>query len=270
MISHLAGRAKAWASAEWSRSSVICETVADFQTALTKTFDPVCSSREKAQELSSIRQGNDSVCDYAIHFRTLAAESGWNNTALYDVFLKGLSPDIQDLLVPLDLPTSLDELIALAIRTDNRRNQLRKQWVERRGEYHGATVTPETRWPTSPRALPDNATSRNEEEPMQLGRTRLTPEERQRRRQEGRCFYCGESGHLVSACPVKKTRGVSSNQVSKTAVRILTKVKLDSQYDVEAMIDSGADESLMDWNLAQKLHLECEPLARPEPSELAP
>ena len=159
MISHLAGRAKTWASAEWSRNSMICETVAGFQTALTKTFDPVCSSREKAQELSSIRQGNDSVCDYAIHFRTLAAESGWNNTALYDVFLKGLSSDIQDLLVPLDLPTSLDALIALAIRTDNRRNQLRKQRVERRGEHNRDTAMPETRWPTSLRSLPENAMS---------------------------------------------------------------------------------------------------------------
>ena len=125
MISHLSGRAKAWASAEWSRNSSICETVAGFQTALTKTFDPVCSNREKAQELSSIRQGNDSVCDYAIHFRTLAAESGWNNTALYDIFLKGLSSDLQDLLVPLDLPTSLDALIALAICTDKMGRLLR-------------------------------------------------------------------------------------------------------------------------------------------------
>ena len=72
-------------------------------------------------------QGKDFVCDYAIHFRTLAAESGWNNTALYDIFLKGLSADIQDLLVSLDLPTSLDALITLAIRTDNRQTQLHKQ-----------------------------------------------------------------------------------------------------------------------------------------------
>lgn len=119
MISHLTSRAKAWASAEWGRGSTICDTLTGFQEALTRTFDPVSSSREKAQELSHLRQSKDLVCDYAIHFRTLAAESGWNNTALYDVFLKGLNPSIQDLLVPLDLPTDHDALIALTVRMDN-------------------------------------------------------------------------------------------------------------------------------------------------------
>ena len=82
MISHLTGRAKAWASAEWSRSSTVCDTIMGFQATLTKTFDPVSSSREKVQELSTLKQGKDSVCDYTIQFRTLVAESGWNNTAV--------------------------------------------------------------------------------------------------------------------------------------------------------------------------------------------
>ena len=32
---------------------------------------------------------------------------------------------------------------------------------------------------------------------------------------------------------------------------------------MDVLIDSGADENLMDWNLAKKLHIDCEPLARP-------
>ena len=170
VISHLTGRAKAWASAEWSRNSAGCETIAGFQMVLTRTFDPVCSSREKAQELSTLRQGKDSVCDYAIHFRTLAAESGWNNAALYDVFLKGLSADIQDLLVPLDLPTSLDALIALAIRTDNRRTQLQKHREGKRGDRDRHAASQESRWPIPYRAPPENPQTHPDEEPMQLGR----------------------------------------------------------------------------------------------------
>lgn len=76
MISHLTGRAKAWVSAKWSRGSSVCNSLDDFQAVLKRTFDPVADNREKAQELSGLRQGRDSVCEYAIRFRTLAAESG--------------------------------------------------------------------------------------------------------------------------------------------------------------------------------------------------
>ena len=201
MISHLTGRAKAWASAEWGRGSKICDTLTGFQGALTKTFDPVSSSREKAQELSHLKQGKDSVCDYAIYFRTLAAESGWNNTALYDVFLKGLAPAIQDLLVPLDLPTDLDALIALTIRTDNRRLQLYQQRETKQKIPGGVTTTPDLRWPTAHRSPPDaqpHLHAAPQDEAMQLGRAQLTPEEHQRWQQEGRCFYCGGVDHLVA------------------------------------------------------------------------
>ena len=58
-ISHLTGRAKTWASAEWSRNTTVCDSLKDFEAALARTFDPVSSSREKAQELSHIRQGKD-------------------------------------------------------------------------------------------------------------------------------------------------------------------------------------------------------------------
>ena len=44
MISHLTGRAKTWAAAEWGRGSPVCLSLADFQAALTRTFDPVTMS----------------------------------------------------------------------------------------------------------------------------------------------------------------------------------------------------------------------------------
>lgn len=131
VISHLTGRAKAWASAEWGRGSPICSSLTDFQAALARTFNLVTTDWEKVQELSGLREGSGSVCNYAICFRTLAAESGWNSTALYDVFLKGLAAPIQDILVPLDLPPDLDSFIALAIRTDNMIGQLKRQWSGR-------------------------------------------------------------------------------------------------------------------------------------------
>lgn len=47
--------------------------------------------------------------------------------------------------------------------------------------------------------------------------------------------------------------------------RTLTKVKVTnhSVTNLDALIDSGADESLMDWGLAEELGTKSEPLAMP-------
>ena len=195
-------------------------------------------------------------------------ESGWNATALYDVFLKGLSAPIQDLLVPLDLPTDVDALIALAIQTDNRLVQLRKQ----RGggpavtERHSRPPPPSGQaYRRSPPEPQPYLRADHEEEPMQLGRARLTPEERRKRQLEGRCFYCGEIVHLVVSCPAKGSQAVSHVTASHHVPRTLTNVTIIHRTvsDREALIDSGADESLMSWGLAKELGVNSERLAEP-------
>ena len=172
----------------------MCASFKKFVGALRIVFDLVATDREKARELSRLQQGADSVCDYAIRFRTLATESRWNDTALYDVFLKGLSDPIQDLLVPLDLPPDLDSLISLTIRTDNRLQERKQQC----GSSSVSATTPDSSAAlgrTAPRRFPPEQCLRPSaeqlEEPMQLGRSRLSREEQQRRSQEGKCFYCG-------------------------------------------------------------------------------
>lgn len=267
MISHLAGRARAWATAEWGRGSPLCSSLQDFKAALRRTFDPVSTEREKARELSGLRQGQESVCDYTIRFRTLAAESGWKAVALYDVFLKGLAASVQERLLPLDLPPDLDSLIALAVRTDNRLQEFKaRQGGHQRLPDH-PQFTPSDPWsgPCSSSDQRRPSPLAGEEEPMQLGRAQLTSAECQRRLKEGRCFYCGEPGHLVAACPVKAARVKGQPATSGAAPRRLTSVQVTHKTTVikmEALIDSGADESLMDWRVAKRLGLKTETLAQ--------
>lgn len=40
-------------------------------------------------------------------------------------------------------------------------------------------------------------------EPMQLSCIRISADERERRRQQQLCFYCGQPGHVIHLCPVK-------------------------------------------------------------------
>ena len=130
------------------------------------------------------------MADYTLEFRTLAADSGWDDIALRSAYRRGLSEEIKDLLVR-DRPTSLNELATLAHQLDDR---LRKRRLERAQQREGPSrksptlrgenqyiKTPVT---TNPVSFP-SGTELNRptegEEPMQLGRARLTPDVRERR-----------------------------------------------------------------------------------------
>lgn len=207
IVSLLTGRARDWATAEWERQSPICATVQLFAAEFRKVFDIVTPGREAARGLFTISQGGRSAVDYSIDFRTLAAESDWNPASLFDAFYNGLSDRIKDELTTRDPPADLDSLVALAVRIDVR---LR----ERRRERARPPVTfPAHHSPPTARRLPppaEESAPRGQEEPMQLGRARLSPAERERRLRENHCLYCGQPGHFVSSCPVKDKAHQSS------------------------------------------------------------
>ncbi len=82
--------------------------------------DRSAQGTEAARALELLRQRESSVSSYSIVFRTLAASCGWNDKALWDHFLHGLAEHIKDEIYSLEIPSSLDGLIDLAIRVDNR------------------------------------------------------------------------------------------------------------------------------------------------------
>ncbi|KAK7913158.1 hypothetical protein WMY93_013369 [Mugilogobius chulae] len=268
IISYLSGRARAWATAEWDRRSTVCNSLPRFLKTFNQIFQTVTPGREAAKALVTLRQGRRSVLDYALEFRTLSADSGWNQLALVDAFFNGLSETIKDHLTPLDLPTELDALIALASKIDKRLNERERS---RSRQFSSLRVNFKERLPlsSSAPAMP----VLESEEPMQVGRTRLSPSERQRRMDEGRCIYCGQLGHFLASCPVKKDVGlttstalVSSTTVKNCTNRQLTKVQLTTpscSRSLPALIDSGADANFMDLSLAKELGLSLSLLSQP-------
>ena len=75
--------------------------------------------------LVSLRQGKRRVSDFGIQFRTLAADSGWNQSALIDPFLHGLGSSMKD--HSLDIHDDLDSLISLGIKIDKRLAEREKE-----------------------------------------------------------------------------------------------------------------------------------------------
>lgn len=196
IITLLADKALSWASAVWESQDVCCGTYALFVEEFKRVFDHPVSGRESSRQLLTLKQGSRSTADFAIEFRTIASSSGWNDEALMACFQGGLSGPILDELVTREPATDLESLITMAIRLDNR---LRERESTRR-----RTSPPRfsgNRQPYPARISSPSSEKLEPPEDMQLGRSRLSPAERDRRMRENRCLYCGASGHFRLLCP---------------------------------------------------------------------
>ncbi len=191
VLTLLSGRAALWGTAVWENRHPCCSSFHSLSQEMRRVFDRALVGREAARMLADLRQGEQSVSDYSIQFRTLAAECEWNEKAQWDMFLHGLADRIQQEIDVVELPLGLDELVDLALRVDAR--------LQQRDLRGRRKLTP--RYPFFDTG--DTVGHSSVDEPMQVGRARLSREERDRRRTRGLCLYCGAAGHFLVKCPVK-------------------------------------------------------------------
>lgn len=201
----LRGKALIWAEAACSTQQIASLSFDDFSSQLEIVFDHPDHAGTATKRLLKLRQGTGSVAEYAIDFWTLAADSKWNDEALQGAFVNGLSDTIKDELAVRDEPANLHSLVSLATRIDSR---LRERRQERGGRVRTAGGAPSL---SATRATPPlghrphtSAVPTTElDEPMQLGRARLSPAEKERRMRAGECMYCGDRTHFLVNCPVR-------------------------------------------------------------------
>ena len=98
-----------------------------FMVAMWRTFDHPVRGREAAQRLLDLRQGCRSVAELVIDFWIYAAESGWRDDALRDVFQQSLADHLRDEIALRDEPSDLEALITLAMQIDNRIRERRRE-----------------------------------------------------------------------------------------------------------------------------------------------
>jgi len=178
------------------------------------------------RKLRALRQ-TTSVAHYIADFEEYRQYLTWNEDALRDQLYLGLKDRIKDSLAPLERPTTLSQLKELALRLDSR---LDARWHEKRANEN-ATANAQKPWnngstsqgrpPPVNRPLPVNVSQSAPSNlaprvnfpthtpdgtvPMEInsrGGYRLTQEERDRRRINNLCGYCGQSGHSAFNCPV--------------------------------------------------------------------
>ncbi|KAL0152701.1 hypothetical protein M9458_052424, partial [Cirrhinus mrigala] len=74
-----------------------------------------------SDQLFRLRQGSSSIHDYTLHFRTLAAASGWNDISLLGAYRQGLNPEIRAAMAIYDDSIGLEPFL---LRTTHVSQQL--------------------------------------------------------------------------------------------------------------------------------------------------
>uniref|UniRef100_A0A3P9JXX6 CCHC-type domain-containing protein n=1 Tax=Oryzias latipes TaxID=8090 RepID=A0A3P9JXX6_ORYLA len=199
IVNSLRSKALQWAQAFLAAHPITHLPFDRFLGEFRLVFDQPRKQEEATRRLLTLKQRNRSVSDHLIDFRILAVEAGWPAIALKGVFYQSLNDSIKDHLCSQPEARSFEELVTAALRSDVR---LRERQTERLRHDKGplANFLPPLATADSARSFSHEAAGQSREEPMQIGHSKLTPEERRRRRDEGSCFYCGQAGHLVHQC----------------------------------------------------------------------
>ncbi len=209
-----------------------------------EVFEHPAEGRGAGEQLLALSQGRRTAADYALSFRTLAAQTTWVEDTLKLLFRKGLNTELQSELACRDEGRTLSQFIELTIHIDN-------------------LICSRRTTRSAPRSPPR---SQEATEPMQLGFTPLTPQERERRMQNQLCLYCGQAGHMRNTFPVRPSsdrRPVSDITRSiSSASSITLPVELISQnqaVQTTALLDSGAAGNFIDSEFVGQLHLKLNP-----------
>ncbi len=234
ICSLLTGRALDWATAIWEGNRLSFPTYDTFIRQFREVFEHSASGKEVGEELIALRQGNSTAADYTLTFRTLAAQTGWENEPLRLLYRKGLNEELQSELACRDEGRTLEQFMELTIRIDN---------LMRSRRVHRSALP----------ILTDQGIP--EPEPMQVGVTRLSAEERERRIRQHLCLYCGESGHLRAACTARPARRVhtlvSADHNPTNSFEIpITITNSNESTATMALIDSGAAGNVIDISFA--------------------
>ncbi|KAL0154206.1 hypothetical protein M9458_050460, partial [Cirrhinus mrigala] len=120
LTSLLAGQAAEWATAVLKADGDVAHSYPAFTSELRTVFQHPESEVEVDSRLYHLKQGSRSVSRYTTEFRTLSVQTTWSNSALRTAYYEGLSTRLKDELAVRELPDTLEGMIQLALRVDQR------------------------------------------------------------------------------------------------------------------------------------------------------
>ena len=212
MISYLVGDAALWAVPLVRNNDPLLTNWDNFQTEFEKVFDRRTATLSADRELLDLRQGKKDLVSYLTSFNRLIAETSWPEEKRAALFYQGLKEELKDVLAQIDpQPTSCVELINLTLRLDHR---LTERGMDKRKGERG--------FPRNERQREVGVPVETGTEPMEVGSVHspLSKEERDLRRRNGLCLYCGKKGHFIRECTSKPRTRTSVFSAKRVAAMI--------------------------------------------------
>jgi hypothetical protein len=211
-ISYLRGTALNWAKPylgvsnppPWMSSFEL------FTAELTKQFGERNHRHRIYNHIDSLQQ-TGSAADYAIEFQQGATILNWADEPLIRIFYKGLKDAVKDELARTTVPDTLTAFIQLTIALDDRLHARHYQrTAERDRELRSPRTAPRRRFPARVQPAPTTANVRESSPPERTAfrpaYQPLTDEQKDYRRRNKLCMYCGDPSHAVINCPVCPSR----------------------------------------------------------------
>lgn len=103
----------------WREDGIAFPSFEIFLQRFREFFDHPKEGKSAGDRLLELSQGKRTVAEYALSFRTLAAQSSWLSDTLKVLFRRGLNHELQSELACRDEGRDLDQFIELAIKIDN-------------------------------------------------------------------------------------------------------------------------------------------------------
>lgn len=161
---------------------------------------------EVNHKLTRLRQTGP-MSTYISQFRTLSARSGWNEPALLSRFKEGLSDEVKTLLTPQWHNLNTVRQLQMAATSAYQNLRMQNRFRPRPAFPRPPQQQPSPRRPTSTPHTESSVPASNNDMDLDAMRVEhITAEEKQRRRSNGLCLYCGGENHFAGSCPVKKAR----------------------------------------------------------------
>jgi hypothetical protein len=174
-----------------------------FRNALTAVYQDRTTKLSAADKLGKLKQ-TKSAAAYAAEFQSLCAILGLDPQTQITHFYNGLNPDLKHALAISGQPEEFQALLDKVISIDQSTFLIEKEKAKDKAPKSTSSAPHPGKFSSGKPSNPRPSTSQTPSAPSSSGpRPRLTPEEKNRRRENGLCDYCGEFGHFKKDCPTR-------------------------------------------------------------------